>query len=168
MEAQRFQRVNLHEQLTRSFGDLLSKTEITRLVATSSDKLLLTFDESQKMEERFANIERQALMRRLRQRMALLEQQRNPQQSAPSGRGSTGGASSTTYDARDFGDDDDEDEDSGDDDMPVDVAPHDDGHGHDDDDEEGGADVGANPFYSTGVRSIAKDGTVNGVEEDED
>ena len=167
MEAQRYTRIDLHQQLTRSFGDLLSKKEISRLVATSSERLLLTFDETQKMEERFAKMERESLLRRLRQRMAALEQQAiGPIPTRGGGGGSTNdGASSTAYDARDFGDSEDERKEAVeacDGDDPEIVAQDD-----SDDDDEGGADVGANVVFTSGVRRSKKDGTIEGIEEDD-
>ena len=68
-EKYRHHRVNLREELHRIFGGMLSPSEINRVVdVDSSEKLLMTWDETQMMERRFAELEREGMLRRMRER----------------------------------------------------------------------------------------------------
>ena len=62
-------RGDIYAELQRMYADNLSQSEIRRMADASSPNLLMSYDDTLAMERRFAALERQAMMRRIRERL---------------------------------------------------------------------------------------------------
>lgn len=63
-------RGDIYKELQKMYADNLSQREIQRLAETSSPNLLMSYDDTLEMERRFAEMERKAMLRRIRERLS--------------------------------------------------------------------------------------------------
>lgn len=62
-------RGDIYKELQRMYASNLSQSEIRRLADASSPYLLMSYDDTIEMERRFAELEKKAMMRRIRERL---------------------------------------------------------------------------------------------------